>query len=55
MENGKLKIEKVASKREQRVLAHLAEREQLKATKGGLIKVRLWRRLLFSFQLFLPF
>ena len=35
IENGKLKIEKVASKREQRVLAHYAEREQLKATKVG--------------------
>ncbi|MBR1958383.1 MAG: hypothetical protein IKA28_05235 [Tidjanibacter sp.] len=34
-----MKIEKVASKRGQRVLAHFAEREQLKATKGGLILV----------------
>jgi hypothetical protein len=39
MENGKWKMEKVASKREQRALAHFAEREQLKATKGGLIEV----------------
>ena len=32
-------MEKVASKRGQRVLAHFAEREQLKATEGGLIVV----------------
>ncbi|MBQ3071632.1 MAG: hypothetical protein IJD12_08120 [Tidjanibacter sp.] len=33
-----MRIEKVASKRGQRVLAHFAEREQLKATEGGLIE-----------------